>query len=337
MTTGLSRSILISILNWNGSADTIACVSSLLALENPDAHRMNIVVIDNGSRAEQWQALQIGLRDKDVQLVREEVNLGFAGGHNLALQLALDQRYDYAWLFNNDAVAKPDALTSLVRLIDGDAQCGAVSPLVLSRDDESVIDFCGAMHDWPNLSSISSTSLAQTREMEARHPQAMWLMGAAIMLRVAALRQVGLLNHAYFAYYEDNDICARLSVAGWTCRMALDSVILHSHPVLRMRDKGAYYFYLMARNSFKFWFEHTPVPYRSKLRLKLIDKTLLMANRLHNHGWIDKRDACLLGIYDGQKGVGGLWNLARQVPLSVALLRRARWPNHRKHIGSGDA
>lgn len=337
MPLALPRSILISILNWNGTDDTLACVASLLALDNPDGHRVDIVVIDNGSRAEQWQALQAGLPRDGVRVIRQENNLGFAGGHNLALQQALAQDYDYAWLFNNDAVAKPDALTALVRLIDGDPRCGATSPLVLAREDESVIDFCGAMHDWANLTSISSTSPAQTREMEAMHPQAMWLMGAAIMLRVAALRQIGLLNHEYFAYYEDNEICARLSAAGWTCRMTFDSVILHSHPMLRMRDKGAYYFYLMARNSFRFWFEQTPAPFRGKLRLKLIDRTLLTANRLHSHGWMEKRDACLLGIHDGRKGIGGLWNLARKVPLTMSLLRRARWANHRHHIGSGDA
>ena len=223
-----------------------------------------------------------------------------------------------------------------MRLIDSDATCGAVSPLILALEDESVIDFCGARHDWANLDSVNSTSISATREMERQHPREMWLMGAAILLRMEAIGQVGLLNDTYFAYYEDNELCARLSAAGWFSRMAFDAVVLHSHPPVRMRDKGAYYFYLMARNSFKFWFQQTPRPHRKLIRLKLVDRALLVANRLHHHGYADKRDACLLGIYDGQAGRSGAWNLERSVPAAMKLLRQALWRNHSRHLGHGE-
>jgi GT2 family glycosyltransferase len=332
-----SRRILISVLNWNCTAETLDCVRSLAALDNTSGHRLDIVVIDNGSRADEWTALQAGLAGGAVTLLRNEVNQGFAGGHNIGLRRALETQADYAWLVNSDAVVKPDALDKLVALIDADPRCGAASPLVLARGDESTIDFCGARHDWAALASVSSTSVEETRRMEAQYPREMWLMGAAIILRVAALREIGLLNDAYFAYYEDNDICARLSAKGWLCRMAFDAVVLHEHPVLRMSDKGAYYFYLMARNSFKFWHQHTPAPYRRLLRLKLVDRALLVANRLRNGGYDDKSAACMLGVYDGQAGKSGKWNLERKVPWMVEGLRRLLWRNHARHFRAGDA
>jgi GT2 family glycosyltransferase len=332
-----SRRILISVLNWNCSDETVACVRSLEQLENRGRHQCDIVVIDNGSRDEDWAGLQRGLDGAALTLLRNEQNLGFAGGHNIALRRALDSGADYVWLVNSDAVVKPDSLDHLVALIDADPRCGAASPLVLARDDESVIDFCGARHDWAAMASVSSTSVEETRRMEAQHPRDMWLMGAALMLRVEALRQVGLLDDAYFAYYEDNDISARLSAGGWLCRMAFDAVVLHSHPRLRMSDKGAYYFYLMARNSFRFWYRHTPAPYRRLIRLKLIDRALLVANRLRNGGYDEKCAACMLGIYDSQIGKSGKWNLERKVPWMVETMRRALWRNHARHFRPGDA
>lgn len=328
---------MISVLNWNCTEETSACVNSLLALRNEGGHALDIVVIDNGSRPDEWTRLQDGLRNLPLTLLRNENNMGFAGGHNLALQRAIDGDADYIWLVNSDAVVKRESLDKLVQLIDADPRCGAASPLILARDDESVIDFCGARHDWAAMASVSSTSIEETRRMEAQYPQEMWLMGAALMLRVAALREVGLLNDTYFAYYEDNDICARLSAKGWLCRMAFDSVVLHSHPRLRMSEKGAYYFYLMARNSFKFWYQHTPVPYRRLIRLKLVDRSLLVANRLRNSGYDDKSAACMLGVFDGQLGKSGKWNLERKVPWSVELVRRLRWRNHARHFRPGDA
>jgi GT2 family glycosyltransferase len=335
--TSAPRRILISVLNWNCTDETTACVQSLAVLRNEGGHELDIVVIDNGSRPDEWERLQENLRGARLTLLRNEANLGFAGGHNIALRRALDSGADYAWLVNSDAVVKPDALDKIVVLIDADPHCGAVSPVILARDDESVIDFCGARHDWAAMASVSSVSVEETRRMEALYPGDMWLMGAAFMLRVAALREVGLLNDAYFAYYEDNDICARLSAKGWLCRMAFDAVVLHSHPRLRMSEKGAYYFYLMARNSFKFWYQHTPAPYRRLIRLKLIDRALLVANRLRNSGYEEKSDACMLGVYDSQIGKSGKWNLERKVPWTVKTLRRALWRNHARHFRAGDA
>lgn len=329
--------VLISVLNWNCTDETVACVRSLAALDNSGKHQLEVVVIDNGSRPDEWRKLQDGLRDSAALLIRNEANLGFAGGHNLALQRALDTNADYAWLVNSDALVKPDALDKVLAVIDADPRCGAASPLILARDDESVIDFCGARHDWAAMASVSSTSVEETRRMEATHPREMWLMGAALMLRVQALREVGLLNDSYFAYYEDNDICARLSARGWLCRMAFDAVVLHEHPRLRMSDKGAYYFYLMARNSFKFWYQHTPAPYRRLIRLKLVDRALLVANRLRNAGYDDKSAACMLGVYDGQVGKSGKWNLERKVPVIIEGLRRLLWRNHVRHFRPGDA
>jgi GT2 family glycosyltransferase len=337
MDTPTPRRILISVLNWNCTDETLACVRSLAQLDNTSGHQLDFVVIDNGSRAEEWARLQDGLRGHQLTLLRNEANLGFAGGHNIALSRAIGSGADYAWLVNSDAIAKPDALDKVVALLDADPGCGAASPVILSRDDEHTIDFCGARHDWPALTSVNATSIEEARRMEALYPRDMWLMGAALMLRVAALSEVGLLDEAYFAYYEDNDISARLQAAGWRCRMALDAVVLHCRPQLRMRDKGAYYFYLMARNSFKFWYQHTPKAYRRLLRFKLVDRAILVANRLRHSGYDNKSDACLLGVYDSQLGKTGGWNLERRVPWLVEAVRRLLWRNHTHHFRPGDA
>jgi GT2 family glycosyltransferase len=332
MQTPASRRILISVLNWNCTDETTACVQSLAALSNTGGHALDIVVIDNGSRPDEWARLQDNLRGARLTLLRNETNQGFAGGHNIALRRALDSGAEYAWLVNSDAVVKPDALDKIVALMDADPRCGAASPVILARDDESVFDFVGARHDWAAMASVSAASIEEARQMEAEHPREMWLMGAAFMLRVEALREIGLLDHAYFAYYEDNDICARLSAKGWLCRMVFDAVVLHNHPRVRMSEKGAYYFYLMARNSFRFWYQHTPAPFRRMIRLKLIDRALLVANQLRDSGYDEKSAACMLGIYDSQVGKSGKWNLDRKVPPMVEALRRLRWRNHTRHF-----
>lgn len=329
-----NKRIIASILNWNGSEMTAACVESLFNLDNTGNNEIEIIVIDNGSRVSEWELLKLKLAHRNVRLLRQEKNLGFAGGHNLALRIALAENSDFVWLVNSDAVVKAGSLDKLVERMNSDSQCGAVSPLILGLQNEKEIDFCGARHDWQHLDSVTCRSISEAQAMEVAYPSDMWLMGAAILLRVNAIRQIGLLDDKLFAYYEDNDICARLSAAGWLSKMVFDAVVLHSHPTSRMHEKPPYYFYLMARNSFRFWFQHTPKQYRRLIRLKLIDRSILVANRLHSQGLEEKVAACLLGISDGQTGKTGKWNLHRSPPLLVRVLRKILWRNHSKHLQS---
>lgn len=329
--------VLISVLNWNTAEATARCVSSLLTLENESGAEVSIVVLDNGSSTEDWQRLHSALAGKNVQLRRNEENAGFAGGHNIVLNIALEREYDFAWLVNSDAEVLPSTLDLLLSAITADPTVGAVSPVIRSLADSSVIAFCGARHDWANLASVAATSVSEALAMESEHPTDMWLMGAAILLRVSALRQVGLLEERYFAYYEDNDLSARLSAKGWLSKMVPAADVLHSHPTSRIEEKPPYYFYLMARNAFYFWHTHTPKQYRAQIRLKLLDRAILVANRLLNHGQTAKADACLLGVYDSQVGRSGKWNLARSVPFVMKIARLLRIRNHTRHFRPGDA
>lgn len=324
--------ILISVLNWNTSTATINCANSVLKNVLDRSYNAELLIIDNGSAEEDWLHLEANIDQSKVRLIRQSKNLGFAGGHNIAIQLAFKENFDFVWLVNSDAVVPGQALIPMLNIFENDSNCGAVSPLIFSLENEKVIDFCGARHDWERLESFTCTSVTEAAAMEARYPRDMWLMGAAIMLRTAALQNVGLLDESLFAYYEDNDICARLSKSGWTCRMAFEATVLHSHPESRLIDKKPYYFYLMARNSFKFWYGHAPNKLRFFLRCKLIDRQMLVANRLHKLGLKEKKSASLLGIYDAQIGKMGAWDLNRKPPFLMRVLRWALAINHRHHL-----
>jgi cellulose synthase/poly-beta-1,6-N-acetylglucosamine synthase-like glycosyltransferase len=63
--------------------------------------------------------------------VRNEANLGFAGGINVGLRYVLRVGgFDYVWLLNNDTVVRPDALEHLLRRMEAEPRIGlrAASP-----------------------------------------------------------------------------------------------------------------------------------------------------------------------------------------------------------------
>jgi len=312
--------VLVSILNWNTAEMTAKCVDSVLQMDVMSGVQLQVMVIDNGSAAPDWAMLQTLLDRPGIELIRNEANLGFAGGHNVAIALAQDRKIDYIWLVNSDSLLQTDTLTGLLAMMESDPRCGAVSPVVRVLDDRTEIDFCGTRHDWANLSSIRAATIEEARKMEAETPVDMWLTGTVILLRMTALIEIGGLNAKLFAYYEDDDIGVRLARAGWRNRMAFETSALHARPPAK--ERPPHFFYLMHRNAFLFYVEHTPAPFRKRIRMRLMDRAMFTANRLRRKGLASSADACLLGALDGWRGQGGALRLDRQPPMLMQLARK---------------
>ena len=151
------------IVNWNGAADTIACLESLQQVSRPGCD-LSVVITDNassdGSFAAIGQALtQRGYRAEplavpsdlsgrvsrgvrhvpgddgpDITLVQTTDNLGFAGGNNVGVAMrAAAGRSDYFWFLNSDTLVGPGWLEHLRRVAYGPSPpgtaIGSVTPL----------------------------------------------------------------------------------------------------------------------------------------------------------------------------------------------------------------
>ena len=101
------------IVNFNGSATTLGCVSSLLS----QRHRpLDVIVVDNASAAD-LQCLQSSL-PVGVQLVRSKLNLGYAGGLNLGARSDALPPPRYILALNNDLLfPDPHMVTELIAAI----------------------------------------------------------------------------------------------------------------------------------------------------------------------------------------------------------------------------
>lgn len=315
-------SVFVSILNWNDAASTVRCVRSVRESILPNGVAIMLFVLDNGSSPEDWNVLKNGIDNSDATLIRNEINIGFAAGHNVIIREAIERKADYIWLLNNDALVKDDTLASLLSVHYATPGCGIVSPLIYAMHDEKTVDFIGATHDWKNLNSKRAGDLATAERMEANCPTDFFVFGTAPLLRIAALGDVGLLEEKLFAYYEDDDLCTRLARAGWSSKMASSAKILHFRRKAVPAERPPYFFYLMARNALFFYLAHTPTENRRWIRLRLFSRAMITAANLREHGLIEKSNACLLGIWDGLRGRSGPPRLSVTPPVWLTFLSR---------------
>ncbi|MGQ0805183.1 MAG: glycosyltransferase [Actinomycetota bacterium] len=116
----------VVVLDYDGGDLTVDCLSSLVATDWP-RDRLEIVLVDNGSRHRLKD--RVGELPERVRIVRSDVNLGFAGGNNLALRDLAG--IDYVALLNNDATVEPGWLAPLVETLATDAALGAACPKIV--------------------------------------------------------------------------------------------------------------------------------------------------------------------------------------------------------------
>lgn len=282
--------ILISILNWNGLPNTLACLSGL-GLDRE--HAWDVVVIDNGS-AEDPSAVLLK-QFPTVECVRLTHNYGFTGGQNYGMQLALDRGYEAVMLLNNDCAISDLAMEELLTHLRSHSQVAAVSPLIYCAENRAKPQIVAAWFDWAAHRSVRPSSPDVVR------PAAMptMLPGTALLLRCSVLEQIGLLDARYFAYYEDNDLSARIAAHGYRAEFCPAASAWHSSR--SVSEYSAMAIYLSARNMWLFWRTHTPAPLQTGLFRHLLAQSLYEIALLKKAGAHAKCAAVVAGFWDAQR------------------------------------
>lgn len=213
--------IAVIIPNWNGLDFIEDCLQALR--QQTLAH--TVIVVDNGSKDGSMELI----RDKypEVQLHAFEDNAGFAGGVNRGIRPALEQGFEYVVLLNNDAVAAPDWLERLVAAAEAYTEAGIITSKIRHYEDNR-LDSTGDFY------SVWGFAFPRGRDEEDRGqydgPDKREIFagsGGASLYRTDVLREIGLFDERFFAYFEDVDISFRAQLAGWKVRYEPAAVVRH--------------------------------------------------------------------------------------------------------------
>jgi GT2 family glycosyltransferase len=211
------------IVNWNGRPLLDSCLRSILTQTPPPEL---VFLVDNGST--DGSAEHVRLAWPSVSVLETGDNLGFAGGNNVGIRAALAAGADSVLLLNNDAQLLPGALESLrLALERGESRVLAAAPKILYRSAPDVIWAAGGKFDWwrgvvvdRGLNERDAGQYDQAEEVQAA-------TACCLLVRSKAFREIGLLDEAYFMYFEDADFSARLGRAGYKIVYQPQARVLH--------------------------------------------------------------------------------------------------------------
>lgn len=214
--------VYVVILNWNGLADTIECIQSCLQLND---HHHTLLVVDNGST--DGSAARLRELFPDLQIIETGANLGYAGGNNIGITMALAHGAEFIWLLNNDTSVDPAALKELVGVLRTRLQAGIAGSKILYSSQPDVLWFAGgevsSCWGYARHRGLNKPDIDQYNSIEPCE----FATGCSLLIRSSVVRQIGLIPEQYFLYWEDVDWNTRAAKAGWEVLYVPSSRVWH--------------------------------------------------------------------------------------------------------------
>jgi GT2 family glycosyltransferase/2-polyprenyl-3-methyl-5-hydroxy-6-metoxy-1,4-benzoquinol methylase len=192
------------IVNYQGGDHLLGCLESLLGEPGP----VQAIIVDNGS--EDGSTAAAMARFPDVEVVRPEVNLGYAGGANAG---ARRSRGQFLFFLNPDVRLSQGCLAALVEEFE-DAAVGAVSPAI-ALEGSGVVEYGSTIDPLGYPVGIRTTA------------PPLFVSGCALMTRTDLFQALGGFDDRYFMFVEDVDYCWRLILAGRDIRVRRDALASH--------------------------------------------------------------------------------------------------------------
>jgi GT2 family glycosyltransferase len=268
--------ITIVIVAWNQVQKTLDCLTTVAALDPPPGR---VLLVDNGS--DPPLAAAAGGRFPTVTVLRLPDNRGFAGGYNAGIRAALDDGAAAVLLLNNDTLVAPDALDRLADEMATADDVGLVTAKITYAADPQRIWTVGAnLNVFLDLKDggqgqLDSGQWAAPRDVD-------FAPFCAILVRRAVFASVGLLDEAFFLYYEDMDYCRRARRAGWRVRLCPAAGVRHDVSASSGGRDSPLERYWMAQSSGRYFRKHGRgprllliVPFRLASALKTSLRLLL--------------------------------------------------------------
>jgi hypothetical protein len=234
------------------------CLLSLRRFR-PDI-QTRLFVVDNDSRDGTVELIRAQF--PEVYLIPNSTNAGFAVANNQAIRKGSGT---YVLTLNPDTRVTEGSLQRMLDLMEAHPEIG-ISGCRLELED-GTLDHA-AKRSFPTPVSAlghftglgrregARGGLAAYRAPEIESGPVDAVNGAFMLIRRAALDDVGLFDEGYWMYVEDLDLCYRFKQAGWLTWYEPSATVFHVKAGTSGRDRPARLNYALHYGMYRFYRQH---------------------------------------------------------------------------------
>lgn len=209
----------IIIVNYNLEKEIEDCLYSILNNTFGLRDDYEIIIIDNNSPDKLLPETEKKFKNSNIHFYYLNENLGFGKGCNYGFSKASGK---YLCFLNPDTLVKEDIFSPIIDLLENDKSIGIIGPK--QQVKPPFFDFSAGFSpnvffEIFNLFGIGIflegflisvlTKINKNREMEVR-----WILGASIFIRAEFFSEIDGFDKDYFMFFEEVDLCKRISAIG---------------------------------------------------------------------------------------------------------------------------
>lgn len=225
----MQKKILVSIINWNNTKATNACLQSIASIQK--SKQPDIYLIDNDSKLDPLNVDSSVVDSlKSIKVTENNENKGFAGGHNDAIRYAVENGYKYICLLNNDTeIIDGSVFDKLCNSLEKSESAVAANPTILHTIEPPTIWYGGGTMN-VGKASAHHNKVGELMDDKASgmSEDVSFLTGCCLMISLKDTSIDLLLSEDYFLYWEDADWCARMLQNGKILLYVPDATVLHN-------------------------------------------------------------------------------------------------------------
>lgn len=184
----------------------------------------------------------------NVSVIETGANVGYGLAVNRAVEF---QASDVEWILvtNPDVQFAPGSVDELLAAARNDAAAAVLGPRVRGLDGSVYPSARDLPSLWGGLGHALLHNLWPTNPWSRGYLRsdkaaagdlspvpAGWLSGACMLLRRSAFDAVGGFDRRFFMYFEDVDLCERLSAAGWRVLYVPRAEVVHAGATSTARE-----------------------------------------------------------------------------------------------------
>ncbi|MEI7497702.1 MAG: glycosyltransferase family 2 protein [Candidatus Falkowbacteria bacterium] len=222
----------IVVVNFNTREKLARCLESIAKSDLSDL-ATEVIVVDNHSTEYIGEMPQMS--GISLALIKNDSNKGMGAGNNVGIKQAIGE---FILVLNPDTGLASDAIRHMVIYLKLHDAVGVVGPKLIYPDGSPQ----ASCFHYPNIflpllrrtffGKLAPIQLAHfmMTDSDLRIPQSVdWVMGSCMMFAKKVLDQVGLFDERFFMYFEDTDLCRRITCAGFGVVYLPEAVVTHHH------------------------------------------------------------------------------------------------------------
>ena len=214
------KKVAVIILNYKVRELILKCIDSVRKSTFKD---FEIIVVDNNSRDGLAEALQ----GQDIIFIQNRENLGYTGGNNIGIKLALLKGSDFIFILNPDTQIDKSCVENLVKAAEK-YNFGIAGPKIFFSGSKKIW-YGGGIFDRLNVigKHIGVDEIDNGKYDKANETD--FVTGAAFFVKTEVFSNIGLFDERFFLYYEDSEFCFRAKKKSFKIMYIPQALVYHAN------------------------------------------------------------------------------------------------------------